>query len=47
MDFSLKKKQKQCHGIDYLIGQYYIKSNVKGVKILPLKCITMIDPATG
>jgi hypothetical protein len=30
-----------------LIGQYYIKSNVKGVKILPLKCITMIDPATG
>jgi hypothetical protein len=30
-----------------LIGPYYIKSNVKGVKIPPLKRITMIDPATG
>jgi hypothetical protein len=30
-----------------LIGPYNIKSNVKGVKIPPLKCITMIDRATG
>jgi hypothetical protein len=30
-----------------LIGPYNVKSNVKGVKIPPLKCITMIDPATG
>jgi hypothetical protein len=30
-----------------LIGPYYIKSNVKGVKIPPLKCVTMINPATG
>jgi hypothetical protein len=30
-----------------LIGPYNIKSNGKGVKIPPLKCITMIDPATG
>jgi hypothetical protein len=30
-----------------LIGPYNIKSNVKGVKIPPLKCVTMIDPATG
>jgi hypothetical protein len=29
-----------------LIGPYNIKSNVKGVIILPLKCVTMIDPAT-
>jgi hypothetical protein len=30
-----------------LIGPYSIKSNVKGVKIPPLKCVTMINPATG
>jgi hypothetical protein len=30
-----------------LIGPYEIKSNVKGVKIPPLKAVTMIDPATG
>jgi hypothetical protein len=30
-----------------LIGPYNIKSNVKGVKISPLKCVTMINPATG
>jgi hypothetical protein len=30
-----------------LIGPYNIKSNVKGVKMPPLKCVTMIDPATG
>jgi hypothetical protein len=30
-----------------LIGPYNIISNVKGVKIPPLKCVTMIDPATG
>jgi hypothetical protein len=30
-----------------LIGPYNIKSSVKGVKIPPLKCITMIDLATG
>jgi hypothetical protein len=30
-----------------LIGPYNIKSNKKGVKIPPLKCITMINPATG
>jgi len=30
-----------------LIGPYKVKSNVKGVKIPPLKCVTMIDPATG
>jgi hypothetical protein len=30
-----------------LIGPYNIKSNVKGIKIPPLKCITMIDPATS
>jgi hypothetical protein len=51
MDFYLKKKQKQCHGTDYasisLVHSYYIKSNVKGVKIPPLKCVTMINPATG
>jgi hypothetical protein len=51
MDFCLKRMQKQCQSWDRLcvnlIGPYNIKSNVKGVKILPLKCITMIDPATG
>jgi hypothetical protein len=50
MDFYLKHKEKQCHGTDCvnLIGPYNIKSNaVKGVKIPPLKCITMINPATG
>jgi hypothetical protein len=30
-----------------LIGPYNIKSNVKGVKIPPLKCVIMIDLATG
>jgi hypothetical protein len=30
-----------------LIGPYNIKSNVKGVKIPSLKCVTMIDPAKG
>jgi hypothetical protein len=30
-----------------LIGPYNIKSNVKGVKIPPLKCVTMINLATG
>ena len=30
-----------------LIGPYKIKSKVKGVKIPPLKAITMINPATG
>jgi hypothetical protein len=30
-----------------LIGPYNIKSNVKGGKIPPLKCITMINLATG
>jgi hypothetical protein len=30
-----------------LIGPYKIKSNVKGVKILPLKTITTIDLATS
>jgi len=30
-----------------LIGPYKIKSNVKGVKIPPLKCISMIDLAIG
>jgi len=30
-----------------LIGPYKIKSNIKGVTIPPLKCVTMIDPATG
>jgi hypothetical protein len=50
MDFCLKKKaeampwDRLC--VD-LIGPYNIKSNVKGVKIPPLKCVTMIDPATG
>jgi hypothetical protein len=29
------------------IGPYNIKSNIKGVKIPPLKCIAMIDLATG
>jgi hypothetical protein len=29
------------------IGPNNIKSNIKGVKIPPLKCITMIDSATG
>ncbi len=29
------------------IGPYEIKSNVKGVKIPPLKAITMINPATS
>jgi hypothetical protein len=50
MNFCLKKKQKQCHGTDNMLisfGPYNTKSNVKGVKIPPLKCITMIDPATG
>ncbi len=30
-----------------LIGPYKIKSNKRGHKIPELKCITMIDPATG
>jgi len=30
-----------------LIGPYNIKSRVKGVTIPPLKCVTMIDPASG
>jgi hypothetical protein len=30
-----------------LIGPYNVKSNIKGVKIPPLKCITMINLATG
>jgi hypothetical protein len=30
-----------------LIGPYNIKSNIKGVKIPPLKCVTMINQATG
>ncbi len=30
-----------------LIGPYKIKSNIKGIKIPPLKAITVIDPATG
>jgi hypothetical protein len=30
-----------------LIGPYNIKSNVKGVMIPPLKCVTMNHPATG
>jgi hypothetical protein len=31
-----------------LIGPYTIKSNIKGIKIPPLKkSITMIDPETG
>jgi hypothetical protein len=30
-----------------LIGPYKIKIKVKGVKIPPLKAITMIDPTTG
>jgi hypothetical protein len=30
-----------------LIGLYNIKSNVKEVRIPPLKCVTMIDLATG
>jgi hypothetical protein len=30
-----------------LIGPYYIKSKIKGVKIPPLKCVTKIDLATG
>jgi hypothetical protein len=30
-----------------LIGPYNIKSNVKGVKIPPLKCVTMINLAKG
>ena len=30
-----------------LIGRNNIKSNIKGVKIPPLKYVTMIDPATG
>jgi hypothetical protein len=30
-----------------LIGPYNIKSKVKGVKIPCLKCVRMIDPATG
>jgi hypothetical protein len=29
------------------IGPYNIKSNIKGVKIPPLKCVTMINLATG
>jgi hypothetical protein len=40
MDFCLKKMQN-------LIGPYNINSNVKGVKIPPMKCITMINPAIG
>jgi hypothetical protein len=30
-----------------LIGPYYIKSKIKGVKIPPLKCVTKTDLATG
>jgi hypothetical protein len=30
-----------------LISPYNMKSNIKGVKIPPLKCITMINLATG
>jgi hypothetical protein len=30
-----------------LIGRQYIKSNVKGVEIPPLKCVTMINLATS
>ena len=30
-----------------LIGPYNIKSKIQGVKIPTLKCVTMIDPATG
>jgi hypothetical protein len=30
-----------------LIGPYNVKSNIKGVEIPPLKCVTMINPATG
>jgi hypothetical protein len=30
-----------------LIGPYNIKSNVKGIAIPTLQCVTMIDPATG
>ena len=50
MDFYLKKKQKQCHGKDYVsisLVHIIFKSNVKGVKIPPLKCVTMNDLATG
>jgi hypothetical protein len=44
MDFRLKKLQKQPMPWDRLCK---IKSKVKGVKILPLKAIIMIDLATG
>jgi hypothetical protein len=47
----LPEKETEAMPLDTLcinlIGPYYIKSNVKGVKIPPLKCVTMIDPATG
>jgi hypothetical protein len=49
MDFCLKRAEampwdRLCVN---LIGPYEIKSKVKGVKIPPLKAITMINPATG
>ncbi len=41
--------QKQYHGTDCvdLIGPYEIKSKVNGIKIPPLKAVTMINLATG
>jgi hypothetical protein len=50
MDFCLKKESEAMPWdrlCVHLIGSYNIKSNVKRVKIPALKCITMIDPATG
>jgi hypothetical protein len=48
-NFCLKKMQKQYHGTDCvdLIGPYEIKSKVNGIKIPPLKAVTMINLATG
>jgi hypothetical protein len=47
----LPKKDAEAMPLDRLcinlIGPYNIKSNIKGVKIPPLKCITMINLATG
>jgi hypothetical protein len=51
LGFSMKKRLKWLKPWEQLcvdlIGPYNIKSNVKVVIIPPLKCVTMIDPATG
>jgi hypothetical protein len=51
LNFCLPEKEAEAMPWDRLcvnlIGPYNSKSNVKGVKIPPLKCITMINLATG